>query len=73
MQLDKDTRGDALPIEGSVANDVFTLETARAIVTGELTIDGDEMKGLGVLGQGRRVTVTLRRVEVAAPAGSPPR
>jgi len=71
--MEKDTRGDAWPIEGNVTNDVFTFEAARAIVTGELTVDADEMKGVGVIGQGRRVTITLRRVEVTAPAGSPPR
>jgi len=58
-------------IEGKVANDVFTFEVAR-VLTGELSIDGDEMRGNGLAGNSRRVTITLRRVDAAA-AGSPPR
>jgi len=63
----------ASTIEGSVANDVFTFGVARAIVTGELTIDGDEMKGVGIIAQSGRVTITLRRVEVPTPTSTPPR
>jgi hypothetical protein len=66
-------RGSSSPIEGSVANDVFTFEVARAAVTGQLTVDGDEMKGEGLLGNSRRVTITLRRADAPAPASSPPR
>jgi len=58
-------------IEGKVANDVFAFEVAR-VLTGELSIDGDEMRGNGLAGNSRRVTITLRRVDAAA-AGSPPR
>ena len=60
-------------IEGTVASDVFTFEDARARVTGELTIDGDEMRGNGLVGNSRRVTIALRRVNATAPASSPPR
>jgi hypothetical protein len=60
-------------IEGTVASDVFTFKDARAIVTGELTIDGDEMKGHGLTGNSRRVAITLRRIAATAPASSPPR
>ena len=67
-----DNRGPST-IKGSIANDVLTFEVARAILIGELTIDGDEMKGNGLVGNSRRVSITLRRVEVAAPPGSPPR
>jgi len=51
---------------------VFTFEVTRQ-VTGELTVDGDEMKGHGVLGQGRRIAITLRRADTPSPAASPPR
>ena len=72
MPFGVDARGVS-PIEGQVANDVFTLGVARALVTGELTVDGDEMRGDGLAGNSRRVSITLRRVEVPAPASSPPR
>jgi len=72
VPLGLNTRGVS-PIEGRVANDVFTFEVQKAILTGELTIDGDEMRGNGLAGNSRQVTITLRRVEVATPAGSPPR
>jgi len=65
-------KGSSSPIEGSVASDVFTFQVGRQ-VTGEVTVAGDEMEGRGVLGQGRHVNITLRRVEVPAPTGSPPR
>jgi hypothetical protein len=66
-------RGSSFPIDGSVTSDVFTFRDARTSMTGELTVDGDEMKGNGLVGNSRRVSITLRRVEVAAPTGSPPR
>ena len=67
------SRGSSFPIDGSVANDVFTFTDARTSMTGELTVDGDEMKGNGLVGNSRRVTITLRRVEVPTPTSSPPR
>ena len=38
-------RGSSFPINGSVTTDVFTFTDARTSMTGELTVDGDEMKG----------------------------
>src|SRR5262245_39131719 len=72
LPLSSIKRGSPSPIEGSVASDVFTFEVARQ-VTGEVTVDGDEMKGNGLVANSRRVSITLRRVEAAAPTGSPPR
>ena len=73
--LSTNPRG-ATNIEGSVANDVLTFEVARLLI-GELTIDGEEMKGSGLFqtpsGGSRPVTITLRRVEVPTPTGSQPR
>jgi hypothetical protein len=70
--LGTNSRG-SMTIEGTVASDVFTFKDARASVTGELTIDGDEMRGNGLVGSSRRVTIALRRVDATAPASSPPR
>jgi hypothetical protein len=67
-----DTRG-SLTIDGTVASDMFMFKDARASVTGELTIDGDEMRGNGLIGNSRRVAIALRRAEAPAPASSPPR
>ena len=67
-----DNRGPST-IKGSIANDVLTFAVARSILIGELTIDGDEMKGNGLVGNSRRVSITLRRVEVPTPTSSPPR
>jgi len=59
------------PVEGSVAGDVFTFKTARGTVSGELTINGDEMTGqiigwpLG--GQGTRM-ISLQRENVSSGA-----
>jgi len=65
-------KGSSSPIEGSVASDVFTFQVGRQ-VTGEVTVAGDEMEGHGVLGQGRRIAITLRRADTPSPAASPPR
>src|SRR5262245_17312857 len=55
----------SLPIEGRMADDVFTFKDDRSILSGELTVNGDEMTGRGFMG-GRPVTFTLRRIEMAA-------
>jgi hypothetical protein len=60
-------------IEGSVAGDVFTFRDERGTLTGELTVSGDEMRGQGILGNGRPVTFNLRRVDAAASPSAPPR
>jgi hypothetical protein len=57
----------SLPIEGSLADDVFTFKDDRSILSGELTVNGDEMTGRGFMG-GRPVTFTLRRLEMASSA-----
>jgi len=62
-----------LLIEGSMAGDVFTFQDARGMLTGELTVSGDEMTGKGVVGNNRQVVIRLRRVDAVAPTSSPPR
>jgi hypothetical protein len=57
----------SLPIEGSMADDVFTFKDERSILMGELTVSGDEMTGRGFVGR-RPVTFTLRRLEMASSA-----
>jgi hypothetical protein len=57
----------SLPIEGSLADDVFTFKDERSILIGELTVSGDEMTGRGFVGR-RPVTFTLRRIEMASSA-----
>src|SRR5262245_45504181 len=58
-----------VPLEGSIAGDVFKFRDARGTLVGELTVGGDEMTGQGVSGQNRPVTLRLRRVD----SGAPPR
>ena len=67
--LGSDSRS-ALSIEGSMADDVLRFKDERSILTGELTVSGDEMTGRGFVGR-RPVTFTLRRLEMASSA--PPR
>ena len=54
-----------VPIEGTIAGDVFTFRQTNGPMTGELTVDGDELKG--EILQPRRFPIVLRR------AGSPAR
>ncbi len=63
----------SIPIEGSVAGDVFTFKDARGTLAGELTVNGDEMRGRGVFGNSRPVTFNLRRVDASPPPTSPTR
>jgi hypothetical protein len=58
----------SVPIEGSVAGDVFTFKDARGTLAGDLTVNGDEMKGRGIFGNSRPVTFNLRRVDASSPA-----
>ena len=53
------------PIEGTIAGDVFTFRQTNGPMTGELTVDGDELKG--EILQPHRFPIVLRR------AGSPAR
>jgi len=41
-----------VPIEGSIAGDVFRFQNATKSVTGELQVNGDEMVGSGMLATG---------------------
>jgi hypothetical protein len=59
------------PISGTVAGDVFRFESARGIITGELTVHGDEMSGTVQTGGARQLT--LRRIDPSSPPASPPR
>jgi hypothetical protein len=66
-----DLRG-SLPLEGSVAGDVFTFKDERGSISGELTVSGDEMRGRGIVGSNRPVTFSLRRVDDASPPSTAP-
>lgn len=54
-------------IEGSVAGDMFRFQDSRGLLTAELTVSGDEMRGQGTLGGSRPVTLSLRRVDASPP------
>ena len=58
------------PIEGSVAGDVFTFRQTSGLVSGQMTVSGDEMSGGGSGGCGQ-FHLTLRRVNAASGATSP--
>jgi hypothetical protein len=62
-------------IEGSIAGDVFKFSNERGTLTGELTVNGDEMRGQGswVAIGSRSVTFNLRRVDAATSPSAPPR
>jgi len=62
----------SIPIEGSIASDVFTFKDVRGSFSGELAVSGDEMRGHGTVENGRPVTFTLRRGDSSSPP-SPPR
>jgi len=49
------------PISGTVAGDVFRFKSARDVVAGEFTVNGDEMVGTVSIGGTR--PITLRRVD----------
>jgi hypothetical protein len=63
----------SVPIEGSVAGDMFTFKDARGAFSGELAVSGDEMRGQGTIGSGRPVTINLRRVDASLTPTSPTR
>ena len=63
----------SVPIEGSVAGDMFTFKDARGALSGELTVSGDEMRGQGTIGSGMPVTINLRRADASPPQTLPPR
>ena len=57
----------AVPIEGSVAGDVFRFTQSNGVITGEMTVSGDEMTGYV-----RGFPLSLRRVSSPPPASSKP-
>jgi hypothetical protein len=63
-------RGSA-SIEGNVAGDVFRFKDERGTLTGELTINGDEMRGSGTIGNSRPITFNLRRVDASSSPSAP--
>jgi hypothetical protein len=60
------------PITGTVTGDVFKFQATgtNAVYEGELTVDGDEMKGY-TRSSGGRVNTVLRRTEASTPARQP--
>ncbi len=59
------------PIEGTVAGDVFRFKQANAPITGQMTVNGDEMSGAGSAACGN-FQLTLRRVN-ASSSPTPPK
>ena len=57
------------PLEGDVAGDVFRFKVGRGGVSGELTVNGDEMTG--PIGSDRQLSINLRRIDSSA--APPPR
>ena len=49
------------PISGTVTGDAFRFQSTRGTITGELTVNGDEMSGMVLVGGSR--PITLRRVD----------
>ena len=60
------------PIEGTVSGDVFRFSDSRGILTGEVTVRGDEMDGQATSFAGTR-SFSLRRVDPSSRPASPPR
>jgi len=61
--------GSSLPIEGSLAGDVFTFRDQRGVYSGELTVGGDDMAGQ-IFGPGGKRKASLRRESPGAPSDS---
>jgi len=61
-----------LPIQGSVAGDVFTFKTSRNAGSGELTVSGDDMTGQFLWGCGP-CPMSLHRGDSLPRTESPPR
>ena len=61
--------GSGIPIEGSVAGDVFSFRDQRGVYSGELTVAGDDMVGQ-ILGQWGRRPASLHRGSAAPPSES---
>jgi hypothetical protein len=62
--------GEVGPIEGTIAGDMFTFKQTNGPATGQMTVSGDEMNGMGSSGCGR-FQVSLRRVNTSSSPPSP--
>jgi hypothetical protein len=62
-----------VPIDGSVAGDVFRFRDSTGSAGGELTVSGDEMNGRAQSPQGDSRPASLRRVDPSSRPASPPR
>jgi hypothetical protein len=56
------------PVEGTVAGDKFTFLHTNGVLTGETTVDGDEMRIN--MAASHRIQAVLRRVDSSAPPRS---
>jgi len=54
-----------VPLEGSVAGDVFSFKDSRGVYSGELTVSGDDMTGQ-ILGPGGKRKASFRRESAAS-------
>jgi len=61
-----------VPVEGSVAGDVFSFKDSRGVYSGELTVSGDDMTGQ-ILGPGGKRKASFRRESAASQPDSPRR
>ena len=61
--------GLGIPIEGSVAGDVFSFRDQRGVYSGELTVGGDDMMGQ-ILGQWGKRPASLHRGSAAPQSDS---
>jgi len=61
-----------VPLEGSVAGDVFSFKDSRGVYSGELTVSGDDMTGQ-VFGPGGKRKASFRRESAASQPDSPRR
>ena len=56
------------PLEGTIQGDVFNFKMTNGGVTGELTVNGEEMQGYATTGG--RTQMYLRRINSTAPSRS---
>ena len=61
-----------VPVEGSVAGDVFSFKDSRGVYSGELTVSGDDMTGQ-ILGPSGKRKASFRRESAASQPDSPRR
>ena len=59
-----------VPLEGSVAGDVFSFKDSRGVYSGELTVSGDDMTGQ-IFGPGGKRKASFRRESAASQLDSP--